>query len=219
MKREIPITLIRHGKTNANEKHCYIGRTDEPLSETGKKELLEYKASGRYQNVGQPVVDPKLGTSPILATSPMLRCRQTAELIFDRTDFLICDAFKEIDFGIFEGLNYEQLKNNKDYQAWLDSNCEMKIPSGESKDEFCERCFEGFCKLVSSQIDSRSLTLVVHGGTIMGLLSHLAGGDYYSYQCGCGEGFKGTLVLEEKDGTLLLDSLRIIDLHKLGEEK
>lgn len=213
MKREIPITLIRHGKTEANERHCYIGRTDEPLSETGKKELLEHKASGRYQNAG------KFITGSVLVTSPMLRCRQTAELIFDSTDFLICDAFKEIDFGIFEGLNYDQLKDNKDYQAWFDSNCEIKIPSGESKEEFCERCFEGFCKLITSQIDSNDITLVVHGGTIMALLSHLVGGDYYSYQCGCGEGFKGTLVLEEKDGTLLLDSLRIIDLHKLGEEK
>lgn len=219
MKREIPITLIRHGKTSANEKHCYIGRTDEPLSEAGKKELLEYKASGRYQNVGQPVTSSMLVTSPILVASPMLRCRQTADLIFDSTDFLICDAFKEIDFGIFEGLNYEQLKDNKAYQAWIESNCEMKIPSGESKEEFCERCFEGFCDLVSGQKDLNSLKLVVHGGTIMALLSHLNGGDYYSYQCGCGDGFEGTLVLEDKDMAILPDSLRIIDLHKLGEEK
>lgn len=29
--------------------------------------------------------------------------------------------FRECDFGIFEGKNYEELKENRDYQRWLDS--------------------------------------------------------------------------------------------------
>ena len=33
------IYLIRHGKTEANEKHLYCGSTDLPLSEAGKAEL------------------------------------------------------------------------------------------------------------------------------------------------------------------------------------
>ena len=33
------IYLIRHGKTEANEKHLYCGSTDLPLSETGRAEL------------------------------------------------------------------------------------------------------------------------------------------------------------------------------------
>ena len=35
--------LIRHGKTEANEKHLYCGSTDLPLSEGGKSELTERK--------------------------------------------------------------------------------------------------------------------------------------------------------------------------------
>ena len=37
------IYLIRHGKTEANEKHLYCGSTDLPLSETGKEELCKLK--------------------------------------------------------------------------------------------------------------------------------------------------------------------------------
>ena len=33
------IYLIRHGKTEANEKHLYCGSTDLPLSEAGREEL------------------------------------------------------------------------------------------------------------------------------------------------------------------------------------
>ena len=35
------IYLIRHGKTEANEKHLYCGSTDLPLSEAGKEELCK----------------------------------------------------------------------------------------------------------------------------------------------------------------------------------
>ena len=34
------IFLIRHGMTPGNREHCYIGRTDEPLSEEGRAALL-----------------------------------------------------------------------------------------------------------------------------------------------------------------------------------
>ena len=33
------IYLIRHGKTETNEKHLYCGSTDLPLSGAGKEEL------------------------------------------------------------------------------------------------------------------------------------------------------------------------------------
>ena len=36
---EMTIYLIRHGKTEANEKHLYCGSTDLPLSDAGKEEL------------------------------------------------------------------------------------------------------------------------------------------------------------------------------------
>jgi len=38
---EMKLILIRHGKTEANEKHLYCGSTDIPLSDGGKAELIE----------------------------------------------------------------------------------------------------------------------------------------------------------------------------------
>jgi alpha-ribazole phosphatase len=37
------IYLIRHGKTEANEKHLYCGSTDLPLSNVGRAELKGLK--------------------------------------------------------------------------------------------------------------------------------------------------------------------------------
>ena len=34
-ENQIEVYLIRHGATNANREHRYLGRTEEPLSEEG----------------------------------------------------------------------------------------------------------------------------------------------------------------------------------------
>ena len=46
------LILIRHGNTEANEKHLYCGSTDLSLSDAGKAALLERKTS-----VGIPAAD------------------------------------------------------------------------------------------------------------------------------------------------------------------
>ena len=40
----------------------------------------------------------------------------------------------------------------------------------------------------------QSVSAVVHGGTIMALLSHFTGGEYFDYQAKCGQGYSGILV-------------------------
>ena len=42
-KIKVKITWIRHGMTQANGEHRYLGKTDEPLSETGIRLLQEKK--------------------------------------------------------------------------------------------------------------------------------------------------------------------------------
>ena len=59
---KMKITLIRHGMTKGNEEKRYIGTTDEDLSPSGVRALLEAKEAGRY---------PK---ADLLYISPMRRC-------------------------------------------------------------------------------------------------------------------------------------------------
>ena len=42
------MALIRHGMTPGNEEHRYIGRTDEPLSQKGREQLLTLQKKGVY---------------------------------------------------------------------------------------------------------------------------------------------------------------------------
>ena len=92
------ITLIRHGKTEGNLEKRYIGITDEVLCEEGRNEILakEY---------------PK---ADIVFSSPLLRCIETAGLIYPNQKPVVIDELKETNFGRFEGKNYKDLSNDID---------------------------------------------------------------------------------------------------------
>ena len=45
---KLMLSLIRHGKTEANEKHLYCGKSDIHLSENGINELNDIKSSIKY---------------------------------------------------------------------------------------------------------------------------------------------------------------------------
>lgn len=152
------ILLIRHGKTAGNLEKRYIGRTDEPLCAEGIAVLRTCKF-------------PRCA---VLVSSPMRRCIQTAEILFPHQKICKCDDFRECDFGQFEGRNYTELNGNPLYQAWIDSGGEMQFPDGELPADFRARCCEGFRNITAQYADAESIAAVVHGGTIMAILSQFA---------------------------------------------
>lgn len=214
-KIKVKITWIRHGMTRANEEHRYLGKTDEPLSEKGIRFLQEKKKKSFFN------------APEFLYASPMKRCVQTAEILFRRKPVLIPE-WKEMDFGQFEGKNYEELKDNPDYQKWIDSNGTLPFPGGEPREQFIRRSMEGFDRMMSdilikSEKNTRiqngtetqdlknnceteiPVVAVVHGGTIMAVLSSLTGGEYFDFQVKNGEGYE--TVLEWIQGRWKMTSL------------
>ena len=189
--REICMTFIRHGATASNREGRYLGKTDESLSEEGIKALQQYKEAKNY-----PVAD-------ILYSSPMKRCLETAQILYPgQTRTLIqIPEWTEMDFGVFEGHNYKELSGDPRYQQWIDSGGTMPFPEGESREEFIRRSVRGFEHMVQQlkmPLEKvANVTAVVHGGTIMALLSHFLGGDYFDYQVKCGQGYTGRLVFTQ----------------------
>ncbi len=170
---DMQITLIRHGVTPGNTKKKYIGITDEGLSEEGENEI-------RVRSY--PEAD-------IVFSSPLLRCKQTARIIYPNADVQVVEQLRETDFGLFEGKNYQELSGNPAYQAWIESGGEDAFPEGESKAEATARSLAGFDKVLQKSKDAKRISVICHGGTIMAILSSLFGGDYYSYHVENGEGY------------------------------
>ena len=191
-ENQITLVMIRHGATKSNQEHRYLGRTEEVLSDEGKIELLNYKQLYCYPTIQH------------LFSSPMKRCIETAGILFPNLQPIIIPEWKEMDFGAFEGKNYMELKNDKRYQAWIDSNGTLPFPDGESREDFILRCARGFehmtkeINAITKQNKSQEKTIatIVHGGTIMALLSKYYGGDYFDYQVANGKGYICTLKTE-----------------------
>ncbi len=173
------LVLIRHGKTIGNLHKRYIGTTDEPLCPEGIQELQEKK--GHY--------DFK---PDYLFVSPLIRCRETASVLFPDSIQVIIPDLRECDFGAFENKNYIELSENVDYQRWIDSNSTLPFPGGESQESFKQRCIAAYEKLLKdySFKDNDYVVLVVHGGTIMSIMEYLntdPAKSYYDFQIKNGE--------------------------------
>lgn len=204
-ENQIRMVLIRHGATLANKEHRYLGKTDSGLIPEGIEILEKGKETGIY-----PDVD-------ILFSSPMKRCLETAKLLYPFQEPVVIPEWEEIDFGIFEGKNYEELKEDVRYQAWIDSHGTLPFPEGESREHFIRRCEQGFYNMLSklSECGQKHRKLlgnigcILHGGTIMALLSMFYGGDYFDHQIANGLGYRCRLEYAEK-------KICFQDVEKLG---
>lgn len=173
------IVLIRHGATAGNIKKRYIGITDEDLCASGIESIHNNIKAGYYQGVQAVYV------------SPMKRCRQTAKLIYPEYKQHIVPDFRECDFGIFEGKNYKELSGNEQYQRWIDSNATIPFPQGEDVADFKKRNVKGWYDMIKQcrLLNYSDIACVIHGGTIMSVMSEIYGGGYYDYHCGNGDGY------------------------------
>lgn len=180
---KIDLTFIRHGMTRFNIEKKYAGRTDESLSAEGVVAIKEKADSGEY---------PK---ADLIFVSPMLRCLETKQCIYGDAKATVIEEFREMDFGLWEGLSYTDLSLDKDYQAWIDSGGLNKIPGGESQDEFCKRVVKGYERMLDviyeyAAINNQSyvrVSVVAHGGTVMAVGKMIFGLGYYDGQIKNGE--------------------------------
>ena len=147
------VYLIRHGKTEANEKHLYCGSSDLPLSEAGREELR--KLHYDIQNVR-------------FLTSGMRRANETLQILFGDVPYEEEKQFREVDFGIFEMHSYEELKDTPEYQQWLTGDNEANVPPcGESGVQMRERVLEAFSEI------KEDTCIITHGGVIAAIMEHL----------------------------------------------
>lgn len=149
--------LVRHGETAGESSIRYFGRTDVPLSDLGRRQMAALARAVAPLHAHAIVHSPlqrAAESARILAEGLALSCAPEAE-----------DAFREIDFGAFEGLTREEIARRDPvwFAVWQRGEHE-RFPGGEAIADFAARVRAGLQAVLAR---TRGDVLVVaHRGVI-----------------------------------------------------
>src|SRR6266487_5701876 len=160
--------LVRHGLTEWNTQQRYCGHRDIPLSAQGRAQALWLAERLQKEMISA------------IYTSDLVRARETAEVIaHQRTpavQIMVSAAWREIDFGEWEGLTYAQIAEQfKDQLGFFTDPEQYSPPGGESLAHMLQRVMDELAAIARS--DDRSIkddvVIVSHGGPLRVLLCRI----------------------------------------------
>ncbi|MFE7183799.1 bifunctional RNase H/acid phosphatase [Streptomyces erythrochromogenes] len=149
--------LLRHGETALTPQKRFSGSggSDPELSPAGRRQAAAVAEALAARGTVQTVI-----------SSPLLRCRETAQAVADRLglDVTVEQGLREVDFGAWEGLTFADVRERfpEDLQAWLDSPKAAPTGGGES--------FAAATRRISA---TRDRLLAAHAGRTVLLVTHV----------------------------------------------
>jgi alpha-ribazole phosphatase len=160
------LILIRHGEPEPEAKGRCYGSLDVGLSDSGRAQI-ETK-----------LILLRSFIAEALYTSPLTRAAESAAIVGLglRLKPTLAPELREIDFGRFEGLRYEEIERlyPEEYKLWMEHPTEIKFPQGESFTEMKARVLR-FKEFLQKSHDQQAVVLVCHGGTNRILLAEALG--------------------------------------------
>ncbi|MFD5768174.1 bifunctional RNase H/acid phosphatase [Streptomyces sp. NPDC127049] len=149
--------LLRHGETALTPEKRFSGSggSDPELSEAGRRQAAAVADALAAR-----------GTIQHIVSSPLVRCRQTAEAVADRLglDVVLEPGLRETDFGAWEGLTFAEVRERypEDMDAWLASPKAAPTGGGES-----------FTTVARRVAATRDRLAEAHAGRTVLLVSHV----------------------------------------------
>ncbi len=154
------LIFVRHGQTEWNAKRLLQGSTDIPLNAAGFAQ-----AESLRQTLADTVID-------CAVTSPLLRARQTADVICGNRKIPITadPRIAERNFGCFEGVFFDRERFN---QWWIPGFNET-TDGIEPLDTFCARV-NSLLDYLAEQFADKTVLLVSHGGVSIAVQRYFCG--------------------------------------------
>lgn len=150
------IILIRHTKVAAKEGICY-GHTDielAPSFEKEKKSIQKKLAHNKFN---------------VVYSSPLSRCKKLAQAIFPGLEIIYDERLKELNFGNWEGLNWDEISSSEEAKAFFEDYINTACPGGESYQDMLKRVSEFYDEIKEKHKDAQ-VAIVTHGGPIRAFL-------------------------------------------------
>ncbi len=166
--KKIKGVFVRHGISEANRDGILIGWMDMPLAEEGVSELKEIRNNTTYPD------------TEVYLVSPLIRARQTSDILFGERDLIVKNGFKELGFGEIEGVPFASVDLNQIFDDWYEDKVEE---GGETYTGFTKRVVDELYatldECASNDIDS--FTLTSHSCVMRSIKSHLLDIDKYKF--------------------------------------
>ena len=149
------ICLVRHGETEWNNLGKLQGREDIPLNMVGInqiKDTVNYLKDFRWD---------------IIITSPLLRAKESAEIIAKEiinVKIVEDDDFKERDYGKASGMTSEERKLHFPDGIWT---------GVESSEQLRNRTVKALLKYIN-EYKGKNIIIVSHGAAINSILTHFS---------------------------------------------
>ncbi|WP_130890920.1 histidine phosphatase family protein [Fusobacterium ulcerans] len=189
------LIIVRHGQTQMNVEGIFFGKLNPGLNEMGRVQCK--KAEDILKKHGYDAV----------YSSDLLRAAETAELVnYLKLPIKFDKRLQEIDFGIFEGLSYTEIKEKYPAECEKSKN-EWKtfdFVTGESLEKLQSRAIE----FIESLDKTKNNLVVTHWGVINCILSWYFSDkleSYWKYSVENG----GICIIEFADGFPILKGLNI----------
>lgn len=160
------IVLVRHGENDWVKKHRLAGWIEGVhLNETGRQQ-----AAAAAERVAELPVKA-------LYSSPVLRCRETAEFIAtsQNLDITFLDDVGEVRYGKWEGKKIKKLAKKKKWFTVQFFPSRMKFPGGEALRQVQARGVEALEALAEQHDDQDVIVVVSHADLIKLVLAYYLG--------------------------------------------
>jgi broad specificity phosphatase PhoE len=166
----IRILLVRHGETEWNRQTRFQGHIDVPLNDNGR--IQAQKAAEFLKDV---VID-------FATSSPMLRPKETAEIILQRhpnINLELYDGLREISHGLWEGKLEKEIEQEfpGELHRWRTVPEQVQMPEGENLQQVWERSVAAWNSIIETALAKQLKTVLVvaHDATNKTLLCHVLG--------------------------------------------
>ncbi|MEG6522394.1 alpha-ribazole phosphatase [Desulfotomaculum sp. 1211_IL3151] len=160
--------LVRHGETEWNAGGRFQGHSDVPLSNFGRQQAERLALS-----LKQTKIDA-------FYSSDLSRAMETAQIIVKEhgTQVNYLPDLREINFGVWEGLTYDQISQNYGNLSvqWRSNPLDTQIPHGEKLQDLAERCQRAINEIIN-QHAGENVLVASHGGVIRVIVANALGFD------------------------------------------
>lgn len=160
--KKIKLVFVRHGQSEKNILRIKSSAKDKyPLTDKGKAQAKE---------VAQKL--SKYDSFDIVISSPVLRARQTAEIISEQLHLPVIfdDLISEYDYGNWNDLTEEEmLERHEDYSEYkkhergTQEHFDFKLGGTESRSDVVVRVMK-FLEKIKQEYPGKNLIIVSHGG-------------------------------------------------------